>query len=103
MMDLIKNLKYHFKDKLQKIGWLDNHTKNTAREVLSSSLYEIVTPSEISEVIEREGIYNNVSNGVVVCVCEVNLYCFNSKTLIFNPKTVQRPAKGIFVVAKPTG
>lgn len=61
MIDLIKNLKHHFKDRLQKIEWLDNHTKNTAREMSSTSLYEIVTAEEISQVIEREGIYNNVS------------------------------------------
>lgn len=61
MIELIKNLKHHFKDRLQKIEWLDNHTKSTAREVLSTSLYEIVTAAEISQIIEREGIYNNVS------------------------------------------
>lgn len=62
MMDLIENLKHHFKDRLQKIEWLDNnYTKNTAREVLSTSSYKIVTAEEISSVIEREGIYNSVS------------------------------------------
>lgn len=61
MIDLIKNLKLHFKDRLQKIEWLDNNTKNTARELLVTSLYEIVTADEISRIIEREGIYNNVS------------------------------------------
>lgn len=61
MMDLIKNLKYHFRDRLQTIEWLDNHTKNAARELFSTSLYEIVTADEISQIIEREGIYNSVS------------------------------------------
>lgn len=60
MMDLIKNLKHHFKDRLQKIGWLDIETKVFARELFSTSLYEIVTPEEITRVINREGIYNNV-------------------------------------------
>lgn len=61
MMDLIKNLKHQFKDKLQKVEWLDNNIKNTAREMLAGSVYEIVTYQEISEVISREGIYDNVS------------------------------------------
>lgn len=75
-MELVVNLRHRFRDKLQKIQWLDYEAKRKLNKVLSNTTFQIVDVAMLEDVIAKEGIYNNVST----CL----FYCSNVEQIVVN-------------------